>query len=91
MSSGIACEGFEGKAATVHSQYGLKTAELPANRLIERSLGRENVVKELRECDVLIWDEISMSSELWNAIVDKSGREFFGGPDFFFAGENNFS
>ena len=27
---------------------------------------------------------------LWNAIVDKSGREFFGGPDFFCGREQCF-
>ncbi len=68
-SSGIACEAFEGMAKTVHSQYGLQTAELPAHRLIERCLERENGIEELKDCDVLIWDEISMSSErLFNLV-----------------------
>ena len=92
-SSGIACEAFEGRAKTFHSQYGLQTAELPSKTLIERSLGRENVVKELEDCDVLIWDEISMSSErlfnIANVINQKiKGNNFgFGGVQVILVGD----
>ena len=48
-SSRIACESFEGMAKTVHSQFGLQTAELPARRLIERCLDRKNVIEDLKD------------------------------------------
>jgi ATP-dependent DNA helicase PIF1 len=50
-------------ARTVHSHYGLQTAELPDHQVIERALGRENVVKDVTSTHAIIWDEISMSSE----------------------------
>jgi len=38
-SSGIACQVFNrGTASTVHSFYGLSTAELPWRQLLDRSL-----------------------------------------------------
>lgn len=60
--SGVACNMYEGLATTVHSFYGLNTAELPASLLIQRSLDRHDIAKKIRSLDVLIWDEISMSS-----------------------------
>ena len=53
---------YNGLATTVHSFYGLNTAELPVQRLIERALSRQNIVDQIKATDVLIWDEISMSS-----------------------------
>ena len=38
-SSGISCTAYNGRAKTVHAQYGLQTAELPNSLVIERSLG----------------------------------------------------
>jgi hypothetical protein len=61
-SSGVACNIYEGLARTVHSFYGLNTAELPASLLIQRSLDQQDVVDRIKSLDVLIWDEISMSS-----------------------------
>ena len=61
-SSGISCDAYDGLASTVHSYYGLQTAELPFPLLLERSLSRNNVVEQIRDVDVLVWDEISMSS-----------------------------
>ena len=60
--SGVACNIYEGLARTVHSFYGLNTAELSASLVIQRSLERQNVVNQIKSLDVLIWDEISMSS-----------------------------
>ena len=68
-SSGIACLAYGGIAKTIHSQYGFQTAELPAPKLVERCLARHNIVEDLEDCDVLIWDEISMSSaRLFNLV-----------------------
>ncbi|CAB4005421.1 ATP-dependent DNA helicase PIF1 [Paramuricea clavata] len=92
-SSGIACEAFEGMAKTVHSQYGLQTAELPAHRLIERCLERQNVLEDLKDCDVLIWDEISMSSERLFNLVNvinqkiKNNDLAFGGVQLILVGD----
>ena len=62
-ASGVSCESYEGAAKTVHSQYGLQTCELPGNLLVQRALDRNNIVDGIKNTDVLIWDEISMSSE----------------------------
>ena len=71
-STGIACESYGGIAKTVHSHYGLRVAELPSSLLIERSVGQNDIVKQVADTTVLIWDEISMSSsrifELVNSI-----------------------
>jgi ATP-dependent DNA helicase PIF1 len=50
-------------AKTIHSHYGLQTAELPAQMLIKRSLERQNVLEQVENTEVLIWDEMSMSSQ----------------------------
>ena len=61
-STGIACESYGGIAKTVHSHYGLRVAELPSSLLIERSVGQNDIVKQVADTTVLIWDEMSMSS-----------------------------
>ena len=35
---------------------------LPACKLVERCLARNNIVEDKKDCDALIWDEVSMSS-----------------------------
>ena len=67
-STGIACEII---AKTVHSQYGLRLAELPSQFLIERSLEQNVTVKQIANTTVLIWDEISMSSTRIFELVNK--------------------
>ena len=69
-SSGISCSVYNGLAKTVHSHYGLQTAELPVKSLIERSLQRMNIVEQFENTDVLMWDEISMSSQRLFHIVN---------------------
>lgn len=73
--SGVSCDAYGGAASTVHSYYGLQTAELPVDLLIERSLGRNNIVAQISGVNVLIWDEVSMSSqrlfELVNALHNR--------------------
>ncbi len=61
-SSGISCDAYHGMAKAVHSHYRLQTAELPANLVIARSLGRENILLQIADTNVLIWDEVSMTS-----------------------------
>ena len=68
--SGVACKIYGELAATVHSFYGLQTAELPASLVIQRSLERNDIVNKIQHVDVLIWDEISMSSLRFLHIVD---------------------
>ena len=70
-STGIACESYGGIAKTVHSQYGLRLAELPSQLLIERSLGQNVTVKQVADTTVLTWDEVSMSSTRIFEIVNK--------------------
>jgi ATP-dependent DNA helicase PIF1 len=74
-SSGLSCtvydnEGFN--VSTIHSFYGLHTAELPSKGVIERSLSNNLVRARLQNVDTIIWDEASMASqrvfELANAI-----------------------
>lgn len=92
-STSVACQEFHGMAKTIHSQYGLQTAELSAHKLIERYLERQNVVEDLKDCDVLIWDEISMCSErlfnLVNIINQKMGNNkmAFGGVQMVLVGD----
>ena len=69
-SSGISCTAYNGRAKTVHAHYGLQTAELPNSLVIERSLGRQNVLENIANANVVIWDEISMSSERIFSLVN---------------------
>ena len=69
--SGVACKIYAELAETVHSFYGLQTAELPASLVIQRSLERNNIVNQIQSVDVLIWDEISISSLRIFHIVDQ--------------------
>ena len=62
-ASGISCDIYNSMAKTIHSHYGLQMAELPAEMLIVRSLERQNVLENVQNTRVLVWDEMSMSSE----------------------------
>ena len=63
-STGIACESYGGIAKTVHSHYGLRVAEVPSSLLIERSVGQNDIVKQVADTTVLIWDEINRRASL---------------------------
>ena len=70
-SSGIACQVFDlGTASTVHSFYGLLTAELPWRQLVDRSLGNSLIRERVKALDVIIWDEASMSSRRMFELVN---------------------
>ena len=96
-ASGIACTVYDpGVASTVHSHYGLGVADLPWQKLVERSCENNLVVKRVRESDVLILDEASMSSrrmlEVVNAIHHSLSEEVnqhkpFGGKQVILVGE----
>ena len=70
-SSGIACQVYEnGIAATVHSFYGLGAADLPSKQVLLRAASNNKVSSKLRNMDVLIWDEASMSSARMTELVN---------------------
>ena len=70
-ASGIACQVYDrGLASTVHSFYGLSTAELPWRQLIDRSVGNSLIRDRVRALDVIIWDEASMSSRRMFELVN---------------------
>ena len=96
-SSGIATQVYDkGVASTVHSFYGLQTAELPSDKLIERSIESDVVRVRVEAVDSVIWDEASMSSqrmlELANALhhrlSDEDSSSFpFAGKQIVLVGE----
>ena len=97
-STGIACYVHEpGVASTVHSWYGLQTADLPWRQVLDRAAGNSLVVERVKSADVVIWDEASMCSrrtlELVNAFHhrlannDLSRQHPFAGKQFILVGE----
>ena len=97
-ASGIACQVYDqGVASTVHSFYGLMTAELPWRQVIERSKGNSVVCDRVKAIDLILWDEASMSSqrmfELVNVLhhevaTDELSRMFpFAGKQIILVGE----
>ena len=75
-SSGISCQVYDrGIASTVHSFYGLMTADLPWRQLIDRCLANSVVCDRVKAIDVIIWDEASMSSQRMFELVNCLHRE----------------
>ena len=61
--SGIACQVYDpGVASTLHSFYGLGAADLTAELLITRASSGCGMCERVHDVDVVIWDELSMSS-----------------------------
>ena len=86
-SSGIACQVYDrGLASTVHSFYGLSTAELPWRQLIERSVGNSLIRDRLKALDVVIWGEASMSSRRMFEVVNFLHHKPFTFPSDLFDG-----
>ena len=80
-SSGIACQVYDrGLASTVHSFYGLMTADLPWRQLIDRSVGNSLVCDRVKAIDVIIWDEASMSSQRMFELVNFMHHELTDSP-----------
>ena len=74
VRGGISCSvyGDGVKSSTVHSHYGLQTADMPAEMVVARSTSISHCVARMKAADVIIWDEAGMSSkrifQLVNAI-----------------------
>ena len=95
-SSGIACTVYgRGIASTVHSFYGFGTADLPAKLVLERSMATASLVTKIKDVDVIVWDEASMSSsrmlELVNCLhhnlASDGNTNPFGGKQLVLVGE----
>lgn len=73
-SSGIATTVHDGLGTyvrTVHSQYGLQTADLPSDIVVERSIANNLVRERVKTATCIIWDEVSMSSKRICEIVNR--------------------
>lgn len=103
-SSGIATTVYDDlghgtSASTVHSFYGLRTAELPWRLVVERALQHNLCSERIHRVDCVIWDEASMSSRRVFEIVNRLHLPFlesdvtppltkpFGGIQFIIVGE----
>ena len=97
-SSGISCTVYgKGIGLTVHSWYGLQTAELPWKQLITHAMQDHNTCKRLRDVNLIIWDEASMSSQRMLEIVnnlhhqvsdrDENRQKLFTGKQLILVGE----
>ena len=80
-SGGTACQVYDHRlASTIHSFYGLMTADLPWRQLIDRSVGNSLVCNRVKSLDVIIWDEASMSSQRMFELVNFMHRELTDSP-----------
>ena len=62
-SSEIACKVYaKGVTSTVHEYYGLGIGDLPSKQLIQRAASNSLVVERIQDADVILWDEVSISS-----------------------------
>lgn len=96
-STGKACEVYKpGVAITVNSFYGFLTAELPWKNLIERAIMNDKVRERVKDTDIIIWDEASMSSSRMLELVNNIHIELaepddkrypFGGKQMIIVGE----
>ena len=98
-SSGIATsvhDDLSSYASTVHSYYGLKTADLPDKLVIDKALGNNMVRERVMNATSIIWDEMSMSSKRIFEIVNRihhllapeeSRFQPFGGKQVILVGE----
>ena len=96
-TAGSVYDELNARVSTVHSHYGLGTAELRANLVVNRSLSNNLVCERVKGEDVIIWDEISMASRRLLDIANllncklapdaKSARCPFGGKQTILVGE----
>ena len=73
-ASGVATtvyENFGAQVSTVHSFYGLKTADLPWQLVVSRALEDNLCSERVKGIDCVIWDEASMSSRRIFEIVNQ--------------------
>ena len=70
-STGKACEVYRtGVATTVNSFYGFQTADLPWKNVIERAIMNDKVTQRVKDTDIIVWDEASMSSSRMLQLVN---------------------
>ena len=64
-ASGIAGSVYSDKirTSTVHACYGLQTANLPSELVIERAVSDNLVEERIRRVDTIIWDKGNISSQ----------------------------
>ena len=101
-STGIACTVYDEElrcaVSTLHSFYGLGTADLPWPMVVQRSTSNNLVSERVKEVDVIIVDEISMMSRRILEIANKIHYELcdddtrlqslpFGGKQLIFVGD----
>ena len=80
-SSGIACQVYDcGVASTVHSFYGLMTAELPWRQVVDRAIGNSSVSDRVKAVDLLLCYEASMSSQRMFELVNNVHHELADDP-----------
>ena len=63
-------------ASPTRAFYGLHTADLSANMVVERSVANNLVCERAREADTFIWDEISMTSRRVFELANKIHEAF---------------
>ena len=54
ISSSVYGDGV--KSCTVHSQYSLQTADMPAEMVVARAIAIPHVVGRIKEVDTIIWE-----------------------------------
>lgn len=91
-SSGLSCTVYDNiglNVSTVHSHYGLQTADLPHENVIKRALANNLVRERVKQAETIIWDEASMSSERVLQLANAIQREVAGDEEcmFGFAGK----
>ena len=51
------------KSLTVHSFYGLQTADMLSEMVIDRAASVPRIVARIKDVDTINWDEAGMSSK----------------------------
>ncbi len=76
VSTGKACEVYQtGVATTMNSFYGFQTADLPWKNVIERAIMNDKVTQRVKDTDIIVWDEASMSSSRMLQLVNNMHYE----------------
>ena len=95
--SGTLYTDLKSPVPTVHSFYGIGTADLPWKLLVQKASSNNLIQEQVRKVDCLMWDEASMTSrrifEICNVIHLTVGgntehKHPFGGKQVVLVGEN---
>ena len=80
-ASGIACQVYDrGVASTVHSFYGLMTAELPWRQVVDRAISNSSVSDRVKSVDLILWDEANVPSQRMLELVNNVHHELADDP-----------